>query len=49
MTIFANAGHAFMTVAGLRFDTSGRQGTGTRWQTALRTVSGFTVRHPPGL
>ena len=49
VTIFANAGHAFMTVAGLRFDTSGRQGTGTRWQTALRTVSGFTVRHPPGL
>ena len=49
VTIFANAGHAFMTVAGLRFDTSGRQGTGTRWQTELRTVSGFTVRHPPGL
>jgi hypothetical protein len=49
VTIYANAGHAFMTVAGLRFDTSGRQVTGTRWQTTGRTVAGFTVRHPPGL
>jgi hypothetical protein len=49
VTIYANAGHAFMVVAGLRFDTSGRQSTGSRWQPAPRTVSGFTVRHPPGL
>jgi len=49
VTIYANAGHAFMTVAGLRFDTSGREETGSRWQTAPRTVAGFTVRHPPGL
>ncbi|HSD80567.1 MAG TPA: hypothetical protein VLB47_07895 [Solirubrobacteraceae bacterium] len=49
VTIYANAGHAFMTVAGLRFDTSGRQETGSRWQDAGRTVSGFTIRHPPGL
>jgi cell wall-associated NlpC family hydrolase len=49
VTIYANAGHAFMTVAGLRFDTSGRQQTGSRWQTANRTAGGFTVRHPAGL
>jgi hypothetical protein len=49
VTIYANGGHAFMTVAGLRFDTSGRQITGTRWQTAGRSVAGFSVRHPPGL
>jgi hypothetical protein len=49
VTIYANAGHAFMTVAGLRFDTSGREETGSRWQTTPRTVAGFTVRHPPGL
>ena len=49
VTIYANAGHAFMTVAGLRFDTSGRRGTGSRWQTATRGTAGFTVRHPPGL
>jgi hypothetical protein len=49
VTIYANAGHAFMTVAGLRFDTSGRQRTGTRWQAEPRGAAGFTVRHPPGL
>jgi hypothetical protein len=45
----ANAGHAWMTVAGLRFDTSGRSAGGSRWQAASRTVAGFTVRHPPGM
>jgi cell wall-associated NlpC family hydrolase len=49
VTIYANAGHAWMTVAGLRFDTSGRAERGSRWQTARRGVAGFTVRHPPGL
>jgi hypothetical protein len=49
VTIYANAGHAFMTVAGLRFDTSGRAEGGSRWQASSRTVAGFTVRHPPGL
>jgi hypothetical protein len=49
VTIYANAGHAFMTVAGLRFDTSGRDASGSRWQADSRTVTGFTVRHPVGL
>jgi cell wall-associated NlpC family hydrolase len=50
VTIFANDGHTFMVVAGLRFDTSGRQVTGTRWQPAdARSYAGFTVRHPVGL
>jgi cell wall-associated NlpC family hydrolase len=50
VTIYANAGHAFMVVAGLRFDTSGRQVTGTRWQDAkARSYTGFTIRHPTGL
>jgi hypothetical protein len=49
VTIYANTGHAFMTVAGLRFDTSGRAEGGSRWQSSSRTVAGFTVRHPPGL
>jgi cell wall-associated NlpC family hydrolase len=50
VTIYANGGHAFMVVAGLRFDTSGRQRTGTRWQPAdARSYAGFAVRHPPGL
>jgi cell wall-associated NlpC family hydrolase len=49
ITIYTNPGHAFMVVAGLRFDTSGARG-GTRWQAATgRSYSGFTARHPPGL
>lgn len=49
ITIYANGGHAFMEVAGVRFDTSGLRATGSRWQTAARGTGGFTVRHPPGL
>jgi cell wall-associated NlpC family hydrolase len=50
ITIYANAGHTFMVVDGLRYDTSGRGGPlGTRWNRAPRSVAGFTVRHPPGL
>ena len=49
VTIYANAGHAFMVVAGLRFDTSGRSARRSRWQASARSVAGFTVRHPPGL
>jgi hypothetical protein len=49
VTIYANAGHAFMVVAGLRFDTVGRATHGSRWQATTRGVGGFTVRHPPGL
>jgi cell wall-associated NlpC family hydrolase len=49
ITIYANQGHVFMVVAGLRFDTSGAQG-GTRWQPATgRSYGGFVARHPPGL
>jgi cell wall-associated NlpC family hydrolase len=50
ITIYANGGHVFMYVAGLRYDTSGRSGPrGSRWQTAPRYLDGFAVRHPPGL
>jgi len=48
ITIYANAGHAYMTVAGLRFDTSGRSGSGSRWQRAHRSGAGYVVRHPTG-
>lgn len=49
VTIYANGGHVFMVVAGLRFDTSGQRQAGTRWQGAPRRVRGFRVRHPVGL
>jgi cell wall-associated NlpC family hydrolase len=49
ITIYANAGHVFMFVAGVRFDTSGTRATGSRWQSSLRPTGGFVARHPPGL
>jgi peptidoglycan hydrolase-like protein with peptidoglycan-binding domain len=49
VTIYANGGHMYMIVAGLRFDTSGRQQDGTRWHDSSRSSSGYTVVHPPGL
>jgi len=49
ITIYANGGHMYMTVAGARFDTSGARGNGgNRWQTALRSPRGYTVLHPRG-
>ena len=49
VTIYANGGHMYMVVAGLRFDTSGRSNHNTRWQSEQRSSDGYTVRHPPGL
>jgi len=49
ITIYANGSHMYMVVAGLRFDTSGRSQTGSRWQVAQRSPGGFVVRHPAGL
>ena len=49
ITIYANSGHIFMVVAGLRFDTSGQGRAGTRWQEEPRSTAGFAVRHIPGL
>ncbi|MGI8597135.1 MAG: hypothetical protein ACR2LY_07610 [Thermoleophilaceae bacterium] len=48
ITIYANPGHMFMVVAGLRFDTSGANG-GTRWQEGMRGGGSYAVRHPAGL
>jgi cell wall-associated NlpC family hydrolase len=49
LTIYANDGHVFMDVAGLRFDTGGLNGSGTRWQAGGRDTSAFAARHPGGL
>jgi len=50
ITVYANAGHTFMEIAGLRWDTVGdARGTGPRWHLAPTDTSGFVVRHPPGL
>src|SRR3954449_7178621 len=49
VTIYAKSSHAYMVVAGLRFDTSGRSTQNTRWQADMRSSAGYVVRHPSGL
>jgi len=53
VAIFANPGHAYMTVAGLRLDTSPAEDPanleGPRWRPLRQTNAGFIVRHPLGL
>jgi cell wall-associated NlpC family hydrolase len=46
ITVYANADHVYMVVAGLRFDTSGARPS--RWQSASRSADGYAVRHPAG-
>jgi hypothetical protein len=47
--IYANKGHVFMVIAGLRFDTSGAGESGPRWRVEPRFTKGFRLRHPAGL
>jgi peptidoglycan hydrolase CwlO-like protein len=49
ITVYANAGHAYMVVGGWRFDTSALSSGGTRWTQEMRSSAGFVARHPPGL
>lgn len=47
ITVYANAGHAWVLIAGLAFDTSG--GAGPRWHPEpVSSTEGFIARHPPG-
>jgi cell wall-associated NlpC family hydrolase len=49
ITIYANAGHTFMDVDGVWFDTAGRSGPyASRWLVAQPSLEGYAVRHPPG-
>lgn len=49
VTVYANAGHAYAVIAGLRWDTSGNaRGTGPRWHTDIAGSRGFVARHPAG-
>jgi hypothetical protein len=54
ITVYAHGGHAYVVVAGLRFDTSMRDSdapgpsSGPRWSRTLRRSSAFTARHPRG-
>jgi cell wall-associated NlpC family hydrolase len=50
ITVYANAEHTFMEIAGLRWDTVGdARGTGPRWHLEPTATAGFVERHPPGL
>jgi cell wall-associated NlpC family hydrolase len=46
ITVYANGGHTYAVVAGLRWDTSG--GPGPRWHKGMRSRRGFAVRHYKG-
>ena len=49
VTVYAHGGHMFLTVAGLRFDTTDRERDGTRWHRDMRSTAGYAVRHPGGI
>jgi hypothetical protein len=49
ITIYANAGHAFAVIDGLRWDTAGDEsGTGPRWHPEMVSTAGYVARHPAG-
>lgn len=53
ITVYANPGHAWVKIAGLRLDTSAAgepvsSGKGPRWRKNLRAGSGYALRHPAG-
>jgi peptidoglycan hydrolase-like protein with peptidoglycan-binding domain len=48
VTIYANAGHAWMTIDGRRFDTVALSESGSRWSDGGGEFAGFVVRHPIG-
>lgn len=49
ITVYTNPSHAYLVVAGLRFDTSMTPGDGPGWSTSMRSTSGrFVARSPKG-
>ena len=55
ITVYTNPGHAFIEIAGIRFDTSAEgdahpaPGSGPRWRRLMSSTRGFAARHPAGL
>jgi cell wall-associated NlpC family hydrolase len=49
VTIYAKNSHVFMVINGRRFDTTGRESSGSFWQPQMRDTSAFVARHPAGL
>jgi hypothetical protein len=51
ITVYANGGHAYAVIAGLRWDTAGNSsGTGPSWHKSTRPAASgpFAARHPAG-
>ena len=51
ISVYANSGHAYAVIAGLRWDTSqagAGGGDGPRWRARGRSSDGYTARHPAG-
>jgi cell wall-associated NlpC family hydrolase len=53
VTVFTNPGHAYMTVAGIRLDTSAADdptgAKGPQWRPLRKSDHGYRMRHPLGL
>ena len=49
ITTYANEGHIYAVIAGLRLDTSMTTGDGPGWSTEMRSSRGFVARHPTRL
>jgi cell wall-associated NlpC family hydrolase len=55
ITVYTNPSHAFVQIAGVRFDTSAEDdpnpppGSGPRWRPVMRHAPGFQSRHPGSL
>jgi cell wall-associated NlpC family hydrolase len=48
ITVYANSGHTYAVIAGLRWDTSDTGGSGPGWHTDMRSSAGYIARHPNG-
>ncbi len=54
ITVYANKGHMYAVIAGLRWDTSAvgepvNNGSGPRWRSTARTPTGYRAKYWPGL
>jgi hypothetical protein len=54
ITVYANRGHMYAVIAGLRWDTSGvgeplNSGSGPRWRSTARSPVGYAARYYLGL
>jgi hypothetical protein len=54
ITVYANKGHMYAVIAGLRWDTSAvgepfNNGSGPRWRSSYRSPIGYASKYRPGL